>query len=309
MDIRILFNSFDILKSAQQNKRVNWFYLGIVFILAVIVGSLAFYLAFYMPELAFDQFNLTGKKKNGVDNPAIEKDKERCEERMSEDKILKSYEIYSPNRDALVYLEKAFNNEAERYVRQSVILENLETKNRIILDEQIICDKEEAISFFTDTPNELDETCCTVSVDYDYFKPVEWFYDDMVVVKSFGPCYECAGEVYWNDVYNKDGEKYFSEEMIQQADYILEERFQNVNGWEVENICRKSNGILSLILRKNMFGGFSYVEFDPVNKTFSNQMIKREMSADDNTSDVYHFINDCGKITNMIEVEKYFIKK
>lgn len=213
--------------------------------------------------------------------------------------------ILSSDSNYEAYLEKEFNDEINRYVRQSVVMLNKVTGEQKILNE-ISLTSDEALRRYSEDGCNEDGVCCNSVIDFNEFKPISWITDDMILVEQYYDNYECAGIVPEKHVYNTSGHSYFNEDQVTQIDYKT--AWGKNDGWYIANICDRGNNTLSLILQKTLtHGGYSYIEFDPQTKVFSNQMVEKEMLFGE--KGMYDFLKDCDNITNEEKIRKYFIEK
>lgn len=213
--------------------------------------------------------------------------------------------ILSPNGAYEVYLEKEFDNDIKRYIRQGVVLLNKNSGEKKILNEERLT-SEEALSRYSEDGCNEDGVCCNSLIDFNEFKPIQWLNNEMVVVEKYWDNYECAGTLVKKFVYNTEGEEYFDDNLIKQVDFTTND-YDN-EGWTIKNICNKPNNILSMIIQKtDIWGGYSYVEYNITTKTFSNQLIEKEKPY--NIPGFHEFLDNCSKILDEKEIKKYFNEK
>lgn len=211
--------------------------------------------------------------------------------------------IYSPDRSMKVYLEKEFNPEIQRFTRQSVILENLKTRNKKVLNEIIVASDDAIVRYTKDGCNEDKSVtvCCNSVIDFNEFEPMAWLTNDMIEINQYFDNYECAGKVTSKTIYDSRGENYFTAELVKKFDYKTAE---NTNeGWSIANICSNDDKI-AFILEKNMFGGYSYLEYSKKDNKFTNQLIEIEKKS--NTDDFWEFNNNCENVLDLSKVQKFF---
>lgn len=210
--------------------------------------------------------------------------------------------IYSPDRSMKVYLEKEFNPGIQRFVRQSVILENVLTKNKQVLNE-IITTPADALVTYTEDGCNVDKTiCCNSVIDFNEFKPVVWLTNDMIEIDQNFDNYECAGQITDKTIYNSQGEKYFTDKLVKKFDYKVNEIVSE--GWSIAKTCFDNDRIV-FILKKNMFGGYSYLEYSKIDNKFVNQYIEKK-SNNDGISD---FFSNCEDVLDINKVKDFFIIK
>lgn len=166
---------------------------------------------------------------------------------------------------------------------------------------------DEALSRYSEDGCDEDGYCCSSLIGFNEFKPIEWLNEKMVLVEQYWDNYECgAGKLSRKFVYNIEGEEYFDDNLIRQADFTTDDF--PTEGWTINNICNKSDNVLSLIIEKfTVWGGYSYVEYNITSQTFANQLIEKEKPY--NISGFRRFLDDCSKIVDEKEIKKYFIEK
>lgn len=222
------------------------------------------------------------------------------QQKISTLRIDKSNTIYSPDRSVTVYLEKEYNTEIQRFTRQSVVLENLKTGTKKILNEIIVTKKDALERYTKDGCNEDKTVCCNSEIDFNEFKPIVWFTDDLVEVDQYFDNYECAGAVTETLAYDSKGETFFSPDLVKKFDYTTDGHTND--GWTIANICQDETKI-AFILDKNMFGGYSYLEYSKSDNTLGNQMIEKNPQ----TEGFFDFIYSCyDDVLNINKVKKYF---
>lgn len=214
--------------------------------------------------------------------------------------IDKSDTIYSPDRSMIVYLEKEYDTEIQRFTRQSVVLENLKTGTTKILNGIAVTKKDALERYTKDGCNEDKTVCCNSKIDFNEFKPIVWFTNDLVEVDQYFDNYECAGAVTEKLVYNSKGELFFSPELVKKFDYKTDEHTNN--GWVIANICQNETKI-AFILEKNIFGGYSYLEYSKSDNKLGNQMIEKTPQSEEFGDFIFSCYDD---VLNIDKVKKYF---
>ena len=213
--------------------------------------------------------------------------------------------ISSPNNNFEVYLEKEYDDGIDRYIRQGIVLINKNSGEQKILNEIELTSDEALLRYSEDGCNE-DGICCNSLIDFNEFKPIQWLNDEMVLIEQYWDNYECAGTLSRKFVYNTDGEEYFNDNLIQQVDFTTDDYTKE--GWTIKNVCNKSDSVLSMIIQKTtIWGGYSYVDYNIATKAFSNQLIEKEKPYD--IPGFHEFLDNCSKIVDEKEINKYFEKK
>ncbi len=227
--------------------------------------------------------------------------------------IDQNFILYSPDRTKKVYLEKEYNKESERFLRQSLVLEDVKTDKKLILSEIKLSAAEAAKRYTEDGCSEENGTkvCCNSVIDFNEFKPEGWLSDDLVLTDQYFDKYECGGTVTQRTVYDKDGKKFFSDDLVRQYDYAFkagDSSFQQP-GWSLGNACKLADGKIAFILQKTIFGGYSYLQYDPQAGQFSGQLVEKDQylkaKTDKALSDL---VNDCTEVTDPAKIKKYFQK-
>lgn len=217
--------------------------------------------------------------------------------------IDRSDTIYSPDRSMKVYLEKEFNPEIQRFTRQSVILENLKTGNKKVLNEIAVVPEDAIVRYTKDGCNEDKSVtvCCNSVIDFNEFEPMAWLTNDMIEINQYFDNYECAGKVTSKTIYDSKGANYFTADLVKKFDYKTAENTDE--GWLIANIC-SNNDKVAFILEKNMFGGYSYLEYSKKDNKFTNQLIEIEKKS--NTDDFWEFNDNCENVLDLSKVQKFF---
>jgi hypothetical protein len=254
-------------------------------------------------------FWLQNQSKFGQGSMPTQKETEKCAGRELDKTIAqntnanlnidRSDTIYSPDRSLKVYLEKEYNPEVQRFVRQSVILENLKSGNKKVLNEIIFTASDAVQEYAKDGCDKNKEDCCKSMIDFDEFEPIVWLTNDMIEVNQYFANYECAGTVTSKTIYNNKGEDYFTAELIKKFDYKTAENTDD--GWSIAKACSNDDKI-AFILAKNMFGGYSYLEYSKKDDKFTSQLIEKN-SKDEDFSD---FKSECENILNLNMVKEFF---
>jgi len=125
----------------------------------------------------------------------------------SQNRIDKLNVIKSSDKSMEVYLEKEFDSNVQRFIRQSVVIENLQTGSKTVLNEVKVT-PEEALTRYTEDGCNADKSdCCNSKINFNEFEPIKWSDNKTVEVNQYFDNYECAGQVTYVSIYDTAGKE------------------------------------------------------------------------------------------------------
>lgn len=221
-----------------------------------------------------------------------------------------SFVFYSPDRSKKVYLEKEYDRGIQRFVRQAVVLEDMATGEKKVLKEARMT-PEQALETYTPDGCKVEngaQICCNSKTDFNQFEPRAWTSNDMVLVDEIADNYECAGAVATPTLYNNRGEEYLSTAQKKQLDFtvpkVLHSSGFEGDSFQVASVCLVgTSSDVDLILKKNMFGGYSIARLSADGRVVSQYLQTLE------NPNILEDIKDCELVGSSKWLKKYFAPK
>jgi hypothetical protein len=191
----------------------------------------------------------------------------------------KMFEIYSPNKEKSVYIERIYDKNADAITKISLILENKNSGSKITLKESnlskysyelFLSKKYESAGDFAGQKWLLPETPISI--------PIKWINNEMFLVVKYD-----ADEIIYTtiDAYNELGERYFSSGKISQLglNYFVPYLSPgNVKNWNLVDVCEYNENKYIFITSAGVLEFIpSYIEFYPKENKYI-QMIPKDSS-------------------------------
>jgi hypothetical protein len=231
-------------------------------------------------------------------------------EKAAAKEVDQSFVFYSPDRSKKIYLEKEYDRGIQRFVRQTVVLEDIARGEKKILKESKLT-PEQALETYTPDGCKVEngvQICCNSKTDFNQFEPRSWTSNDMVLVDEIADNYECAGAVVTPTLYSSRGEEYLSAAQKKQLDFtvpkVLHSSGFEGDSFQVASVCPVgTTSDVDLILKKNMFGGYSIARLSADGRVISQylQTLENPNILDD--------LKDCELVGSSKWLKKYFAPK
>lgn len=127
--------------------------------------------------------------------------------KMLSNEIKQLFIVFSPDKTKKIFLEKEYDPNIKRYIRQSIALENNQTGGKIIVNEIKLTAKEAIVRYSEDGWSVDGSGDCVSLIDFNEFEPIKWLDNDKIEVNQYFDNYECAGKITNTIIYNAEGKK------------------------------------------------------------------------------------------------------